>query len=56
MWTSSRRRRARVSREFAAAEWRVGRDRALGLRTADGNVSDKEKERLTNLRLSCLRG
>ena len=37
--------------EFAPAEWRVGLDRALAYRRADGNVSDKEKERLTKLRL-----
>jgi aminoglycoside phosphotransferase (APT) family kinase protein len=37
--------------EFTPPEWRVGLDRALAYRRADGNVSDKEKERLTNLRL-----
>jgi tRNA A-37 threonylcarbamoyl transferase component Bud32 len=37
--------------EFAPAEWRGGLGRALAYRRADGNVSDKEKRRLTNLRL-----
>jgi hypothetical protein len=37
--------------EFAPAEWRGGLDRAIAYRRADGNVSDKEKRRLTNLRL-----
>jgi len=37
--------------EFAPLEWRVGLDRAVAYRRADGNVSDKEKDRLTNLRL-----
>jgi hypothetical protein len=36
---------------FAAAEWRVSLDRALAYRRADGNVSDKERDRLTKLRL-----
>ena len=36
---------------FAPAEWRVGVDRAVAYRRADGNVSDKEKGRLTKLRL-----
>jgi hypothetical protein len=33
------------------AEWRVGLDRALAYRSADGNVSAKERDRLTKLRL-----
>jgi len=37
--------------EFAPAEWRVGFDRALAYRRADGNVSAKERDRLTKLRL-----
>ena len=37
--------------EFAPAEWRVSVDRAVAYRRADGNVSDKEKERLTRIRL-----
>jgi hypothetical protein len=37
--------------EFAPGEWRVSLDRAVGYRRADGNVSDKEKDLLTNLRL-----
>jgi len=37
--------------EFASAEWRVSLDRAPAYRRADGNVSDKEKDHLTNLRL-----
>ena len=37
--------------EFALAEWRVGFDRALAYRRADGNVSAKERDRLTKLRL-----
>ncbi|HVD51368.1 MAG TPA: phosphotransferase [Candidatus Udaeobacter sp.] len=37
--------------EFALAEWRVGFDRALAYRRADGNVSAKERRRLTKLRL-----
>jgi tRNA A-37 threonylcarbamoyl transferase component Bud32 len=37
--------------EFAPAEWRVRLDRAVAYRRADGNVSDKEKHGLTNLRL-----
>jgi len=37
--------------QFAAGEWRVGVDRALAYRRADGNVSDKERQRLTKLRL-----
>jgi tRNA A-37 threonylcarbamoyl transferase component Bud32 len=37
--------------EFAPAEWRVGLDDALAYRRADGNVSDKERDRLTNLHL-----
>ena len=36
---------------FAPSEWRVSLDRALAFRRADGNVSDKEKDRLTKLRL-----
>ena len=36
---------------FAPAEWRVGLDRAVAYRRADGNVSDKERDRLTKLRL-----
>ena len=39
-----------TSGEFAPMEWRVSLDRAVAYR-ADGNVSDKEKDRLTNLRL-----
>jgi len=37
--------------QFAPAEWRVGLDRALAYRAADGNVGDKERDRLTELRL-----
>jgi aminoglycoside phosphotransferase (APT) family kinase protein len=37
--------------EFTPPEWRVGLDRALAYRRADGNISDNEKERLTHLRL-----
>jgi tRNA A-37 threonylcarbamoyl transferase component Bud32 len=37
--------------EFAPAEWRAGLDRAVAYRRADGNVSDKERDRLTKLRL-----
>jgi tRNA A-37 threonylcarbamoyl transferase component Bud32 len=37
--------------EFASAEWRAGLDRAVAYRRADGNVSDKERDRLTKLRL-----
>ena len=36
---------------FAPTEWRVALDRAVAYRRADGNVSDKEKDRLTKLRL-----
>jgi tRNA A-37 threonylcarbamoyl transferase component Bud32 len=36
--------------EFAPAEWRVGLDRALAYRRADGNVTDKERDRLTKIR------
>ena len=36
---------------FAPGEWRVSLDRAVAYRRADGNVSDKEKDLLTNLRL-----
>ena len=36
---------------FAPAEWRVGLDRAVAYRRADGNVSDKEKDRLTRISL-----
>ena len=36
--------------QFAPAEWRVGLDRAVAYRRADGNVSDKEKKGLTSLR------
>ena len=36
---------------FAPAEWRPGLDRAVAYRRADGNVSDKEKDRLTKIRL-----
>ncbi len=38
-------------RGFAPAEWRVSLDRAVEYRRADGNVSDKEKNRLTRIRL-----
>jgi tRNA A-37 threonylcarbamoyl transferase component Bud32 len=38
-------------REFAPAEWRASVDRAIAYRRADGNVRDKEKQRLTSLRL-----
>jgi hypothetical protein len=34
-----------------AAEWRISLDRAVEYRRADGNVSDKEKDRLTRIRL-----
>ena len=37
--------------EFAPAEWRVSLDDALAYRSADGNVGDKERARLTKLRL-----
>jgi len=37
--------------QFEPAEWRVGLDRALAYRAADGNVTDKERDRLTKLRL-----
>jgi hypothetical protein len=37
--------------QFAPADWRVSLDRAVAYRRADGNVSDKEKHGLTNLRL-----
>jgi hypothetical protein len=37
--------------EFAPPEWRLSLDRAIAYRRNDGNVSDKEKDRLTNLRL-----
>jgi aminoglycoside phosphotransferase (APT) family kinase protein len=37
--------------EFTAREWRVSLGDAIAYRRADGNVSDKEKERLTSLRL-----
>jgi len=37
--------------EFAPADWRVGVDRALAYRRADGNVGDKERDRLTKLHL-----
>jgi aminoglycoside phosphotransferase (APT) family kinase protein len=37
--------------EFAPVEWRVSLDRAVAFRRSDGNVSDKEKDRLTKLRL-----
>jgi tRNA A-37 threonylcarbamoyl transferase component Bud32 len=36
---------------FAPAEWRVCLDRAIAYRRADGNVSDKEKDRLTKISL-----
>ena len=36
---------------FAPAEWRVSLERAVAYRRADGNVSDKEKARLTRIRL-----
>jgi tRNA A-37 threonylcarbamoyl transferase component Bud32 len=38
-------------RQFAPAEWRVGLDRAVAYRRADGNVGDKERRGLTKLRL-----
>ncbi len=37
--------------EFAPLDWRVSLDRAIAYRRADGNVSDKEKDRLTRVRL-----
>jgi len=37
--------------EFAPVEWRVSLDRAIAFRRSDGNVGDKEKDRLTKLRL-----
>ncbi|HEX9267250.1 MAG TPA: hypothetical protein VF965_07180 [Candidatus Limnocylindria bacterium] len=37
--------------EFAPTEWRVGVDRAVAYRIADGNVSDKQRDRLTKLHL-----
>jgi tRNA A-37 threonylcarbamoyl transferase component Bud32 len=37
--------------EFAPAGWRPSLDRAVAYRRADGNVSDKEKDRLTRIRL-----
>ena len=49
-WLRDRFVRAFVS-EFAPAEWRTGFDRAVAYRRADGNVGDKERQRLTKLRL-----
>jgi hypothetical protein len=49
-WLRDRFVRAFVG-ELAPAEWRVGVDRATACRRADGNVSDKERGRLTNLLL-----
>ncbi len=49
-WLRDRFVRAFVS-EFAPIEWRVSVDRAVAFRRSDGNVSDKEKDRLTKLRL-----
>ena len=49
-WLRDRFVRAFTS-QFAPAEWRPGFDRAVAYRRADGNVSDKERDRLTNLRL-----
>jgi hypothetical protein len=49
-WLRDRFARAFVG-ESALAEWRVGFDRALAYRRADGNVSAKERDRLTKLRL-----
>lgn len=37
--------------EFARAEWRGSLDRAVAYRRADGNVGDKERDRMTNLLL-----
>jgi aminoglycoside phosphotransferase (APT) family kinase protein len=37
--------------EFAAPEWRVGLADAVAYLSADGNVGDKEKERITKIRL-----
>jgi tRNA A-37 threonylcarbamoyl transferase component Bud32 len=37
--------------QFTPAEWNVGVDRAVAYRRADGNVSDKERQALTKLRL-----
>ncbi len=37
--------------EFTSAEWRVSLGRAVAYRAADGNVGDKERERLTRIRL-----
>jgi len=37
--------------QFADGEWRIYVDRAPAYRRADGNVSDKESQRLTKLRL-----
>ncbi|MDP9320729.1 MAG: phosphotransferase [Chloroflexota bacterium] len=49
-WLRDRFVRAFLS-EFAPSEWRVELDRAVAYRRADGNVSDKERDRLTKLRL-----
>jgi aminoglycoside phosphotransferase (APT) family kinase protein len=49
-WLRNRFVRAFVG-EFAPPEWRLSLDRAIAYRRNDGNVSDKEKDRLTNLRL-----
>ena len=37
--------------QFADGEWRIYVDRAPAYRRADGNVSDKERQRPTKLRL-----
>ena len=37
--------------EFTDGEWRESLDNAVAYRSADGNVGDKEKRNLTNLRL-----
>lgn len=37
--------------EFTAPEWRASLADAVAYRRADGNVSDKEKERITKIRL-----
>lgn len=49
-WLRDRFVRAFVG-QFAPPEWRVSLDRAVAYRRADGNVSDKEKDRLTKIRL-----
>ena len=49
-WLRDRFRRA-FTGAFSDDEWRAAIDRAIAYRRADGNVSDKERARLTKLRL-----